>query len=49
MSGVPWWVWLLLGLALGLAVVAVPAVIWLTRFLRELDRATGWGGWERKR
>jgi hypothetical protein len=47
-SQVPWWAWLLIGLGLGLAVVAVPVVIWLVRFLCDLDDATGWDGWGRK-
>lgn len=45
MSRMPWWGWLALGLGLGMLLVGVPVVIYVNRFVRSLDEATGWGGW----
>jgi hypothetical protein len=47
-SRVPWWGWLALGLAGGIVLVGLPVALHLRRFLRDLDRVTGWGGWGRK-
>jgi hypothetical protein len=48
-SPVPWWGWLAAGLIAGLLLVGIPALLLLARFLRDLDQATGWGGWSRRR
>jgi hypothetical protein len=46
---VPWWGWLAAGLIAGLLLAGIPALLLLARFLRDLDQATGWGGWSRRR
>lgn len=43
----PNWVWAVLGGAVGVLLVGIPVLWAIHWFVRELDRATGWGGWQR--
>lgn len=45
MSRMPWWAWLALGFGIGALLVGIPVVIYVSRFIRSLDEATGWAGW----
>jgi hypothetical protein len=41
----PRWGWLLIGFGVGALLVGTPVVIYVNRFIRSLDEATGWGAW----
>ena len=45
----PWWGWLAIGMCAGILIVGTPVLIVVNRFIRDLDEATGWGGWRRAR
>lgn len=36
-----WWGWLLVGLGCGMAIVGIPVMVWIYKFIRDWDRAWG--------